>query len=72
MVQATGVGWSVRLPDDEGATPFDRLVEGWNRLFPFEREDAIAACRREGHPPHLDLGYTRVCPRCLRYSDAPS
>ncbi len=69
MVHATVRAWSVRMPDDD-ATPFDRLVEDWNRLFPDEREEAIRACRREGHAPRLDLGYARVCTRCLHYADA--
>ncbi len=68
MVQATAPNWSRTFPDDD-ATPFDLLVEGWNRLVPEEREEAIRACRREGHTPRLDLGYVRVCTRCLHYAD---
>ncbi len=69
MVQIAPM-WSPRILDEENATPFDRAVETWNQMFPAERQDAIAVCRREGHPPRLDLGYTRVCPRCLHYADA--
>ncbi len=69
MVHATAPAWSASIPYDDEATAFDRLVEGWNRLFPNERAAAITQCRREGHAPRLDLGYTRVCPRCLHYAD---
>ncbi len=67
MVHATAPNWSRPYPDD--ATPFDHLVEGWNRLFPEEREEAIRACRREGHAPRLDVRFARVCTRCLHYAD---
>ncbi len=70
MVHAAASAWLRPFPDDDGATDFDRLVERWNQLFPDEREEAVAACRREGHAPRLDLGYTRVCVRCLHYADA--
>ncbi len=69
MVQ-TAPAWPARILDEEDATPFDRAVETWNQLFPDEREQAIRTCRREGHAPRLDLGYTRVCTRCLHYADA--
>ncbi len=69
MVHATAPNWLRPYPDDD-ATPFDRLVEGWNRLVPEEREEAIRACRREGHAPRLDVGFALVCVRCLHYADA--
>ncbi len=71
MVQTITPAWlaRVRVPYDEDATLHDRLVEGWNCLFPDERAEAITQCRREGHAPRLDLGYTRVCTCCLHYAD---
>ncbi len=71
MVQAPAPAWSIGFSEDEDEpTPFDRAVERWNWLFPEERAEAVAVCRQEGHPPRLDLGYARVCPRCLRYDVA--
>ncbi len=69
MVQTITPAWLLASDDDE-PTPYDRAVETWNRLFPDERAEAITQCRQEGHPPRLDVGFARVCPRCLRYEDA--
>ncbi len=69
MVQTTAPTWTVGFPAEDEPTPYDRAVEAWNRLFPDERAAAITQCRREGHAPRLDLGYTRVCTRCLHYAD---
>jgi hypothetical protein len=54
------------------ASSFDALVHAWNHLRPYERQERVAQCKREGHDyrecpfsePHDRL---YVCRRCMNY-----